>query len=148
MVRAFEHTELFEQFTGACLALASRTTVELRGQHDVVERGHRGQQIEVLKDDAHCPPSIERERAFIHAVDARAGDGDRARSGAIESRDEMKQAALAAARRAHDAVHPCAVDFEINAAQRFDVTRVARGAKFVVLHHPATGNAWRGALQK
>ena len=64
---------------------------DLKGREDVFERGHRGDEVEGLEDDADLSTAERGERVLAHARYLLAVDANLARCGRVESGDESQQ---------------------------------------------------------
>src|SRR5687768_4805803 len=100
MMRAPGQLDVFEELSCARRGVAAARDFERR--HDVLQSGHRGDEVERLEDEAELAAAQARERVLGHARDVLAVDEDAPRGRRVEPRDEAEQRRLAAPRGADD----------------------------------------------
>ena len=96
LVRLVGHLDLLEQVQRALGPLGGREHVaEVHRQHDVLDDGQRGQQLEELEHDADGLAAPDRELVLVELVHRRAVDDDRARRGPVDAGDHVDERRLA-----------------------------------------------------
>ena len=98
---------------------ASRPAMRERQEHVLVGGQHR-QQVEELEDEADVLAAQLRDLVVLQLPEARAGDRDVARRGAVERGEDVHQGRLAGARRAHDRGQLALRDVQVDAAEGVD----------------------------
>ena len=125
MAQAVLEALLCEKLTSSFEQFRLRDPVENARQHHVFKGGERRQQIELLEDDADRPSSIEREFRFRKLIDPHARNLNLAFVGDIETREQVKEGALAAAGGAHDRVEARFIDPQVRAVEGMNRTFTA-----------------------
>jgi hypothetical protein len=101
LVGVLGHLHLVQQRHGPAGPLAARVGVaEVHGQHDVLEDGQCGQQLEELEDHPHVLAAPDRHLPLAQGVDGRVADQHLAGGGPVDAGDHVDQGGLAAARLA------------------------------------------------
>jgi acyl-CoA thioesterase I len=94
---------------------------ELKGQGDVLQRRHGGDQMKVLKDDAHMVAAKERQAVFVQGRDVGAGGADGARRRSFQTGNDQQKAGLARTRRTDYAKGLARPDDQVDATQDVDL---------------------------
>lgn len=94
---AFREADQVEQLRRPHAGFADAVAAEEQGQFDIFDRGHGGEEIEKLEDDAEAFAAVSGEGGVIRAVEGETVDEDFARGGLIESAEQVEQSAFAAA---------------------------------------------------
>jgi hypothetical protein len=89
-------------------------------QRHIVRGGHRGDEIERLKDDADVALTMKAERSARHLREIVAEDAERPFRRAVETGNQIQQRRLARPRRAEQADELALLDGHRHAVQRAD----------------------------
>ena len=100
MVRAPRQLYVFEEPSRACASVAPPG--DLQRREDILQRRHRGDEVERLEDKAELASSERGERVFAHACDLLAVDDNPPGGRRVEPGHKAEQSGLAAARGADD----------------------------------------------
>src|SRR6185295_18277858 len=118
MLKAVAEPDAPELFCSARKGIGGAS--ELEGYGDVLERGHGGNEMKGLKDDAEIVTAKTREAVFAHAHEILAHHDDLARGGAFEPGSDEKERGLAGTRRPDDSNRLAFVCGEVDPAQDLD----------------------------
>jgi hypothetical protein len=94
---------------------------ELEGQHRILERGERGQQLEGLEDEADRAPAQLGARILVERKELDPLDRDAALARRVEAGENREQRRLALARGADDGERFPGRDLEVDLAQNDEV---------------------------
>ena len=108
-------------------ALARGDTGVEQAVGDVVERGVRLEQMELLEDEADAPRAQRGERALGCAGDVLARDAHDAAARSLERAHDVQQRRLARARRPDDRAQLALVNRQAHTAQRLHVAGIVLG---------------------
>ena len=90
---------------------------EVHGQHDVLDTGEHGQELEELEDDADVAPAPLGHGTFAQVVDGRAVDEDLAARGPVDAGDHVDERGFAAAGFADHGDELAGADAQVDVAQ-------------------------------
>ena len=116
-LRARAESDEFEHFGGAGAGLAGPVAAQEQGKFDILHRGHGGEQIEKLEDDAEVLAPVGRELCFAGVVQRESVDGDLSGTRLVESAEEIEQCAFAATARSGDRAERMRRDLQRDVAQ-------------------------------
>ena len=124
VVAALAQSHAREQ--GAGLGLAGGIAGQFHRHQHILERRERGDELEILKDEADMRVAHQGAGILVHAADGLAGEAHRAGRRPVEAGAEAEQRGLAAAARPDDRDARARRELEGHVVQ--DRERTARGA--------------------
>ena len=104
---------------------------EVHGQHQVLDGGERGQQLEELEDNADVAPAPFGQFPLAELVDCGVPHQHIARGRPVDAGDHVDQGRLTATRLADHGHELAAVDLQVHVLERCEITRGAA----IGLHH-------------
>ena len=125
MIRAFGQPNKRENFACPISRRIARSLLQQEREHHVLQRRHRRQQIEELKNNSELIAPVSRQRLFIDLMQRQAVDKNFTRSGPIDSREQMHKRALAATARPTQRHEFVSRNIERNAVHRSHLAAVA-----------------------
>lgn len=102
----------FEHFGGTGPRIFGAVAAEEQGEFDIFRRGHGGQQIEKLENDAEAFAAVSSEVRFAGVVQSKPVDGDLSGRRLVESAEQVEQRAFAAAARSGHGAEGVRGDFQ------------------------------------
>jgi len=106
-----------EHFGGAGAGVFGAFAAEEEGEFDILDRGHGGEEVEELEDDAESFPAVGGEGGLVGGVEGQAVDENFAGVGTVESAEQVEQRAFAAAAGSGHGAESEGFDFQRHVAQ-------------------------------
>ena len=126
---------------GKCIGAAA----EFERDRDIFERGHRGQQVKGLEDDADPSAAEPGERILIEAAEIDSVDSHLSGARPLQPAEHHHQCGFPGAGGADDADRLAGIDLERDAAENVDGTGSAPQCQVdIVQHHERAAGMKRG----
>ena len=110
-------SDQFEHFPGAGAGLLGAVATQQEGKFDVFHRGHGGEEVEKLEDDAEALAAVGGKLGFPGPVECKSFDRDLAGGRLVEPAKEVEEGAFAAAARSGHRAERMRCDLERDVAQ-------------------------------
>ena len=118
VVQVLLQPEVAEHLARGGAALAGADAAVDQGHGHVLQRGHGGEEVELLEDEADVPKAKIHQLLFVHLLQVLPRDHDAAAGGLFQPRHHVQQRGLAAARAADDADELPRVNIQVDPVQR------------------------------
>ena len=120
VVDVLGQAEVLEHLQRRGLALAHADPAIDQGHGHVLQRGHGGEEVELLEDEADVPQAEIHQLFFVHLLQVLPRDDDRAAGGLFQAGHHVEERGFAAARPPDDAHEFPGIDIQVHAVEGAD----------------------------